>query len=357
MIHKITSLDIINALKTSQADHDAAGVLDDATLGSLIRRTAGISCPISRTNLKHRMVLSLLNLLGNKPSLEKRIDAAIDALLVCGDIIQLSSRDTYEPDDGEGFIYTAPPSFIQRESGRILIIGVGFDNATFLPDSLLNRVSFKNFSRFIELASGEDLPKTLLELGLRQINRQAWITAPPIETAFKHIEYFKDILERDGASANIPELSIYSPNNTYTTYHQGWRPLENQNGYYIARRPQAYGSPIWCFIEACQGRVNRIIDLPVKGGRLRGCDIAWRIQHAIDAHKNQALDYNIEKLENKLQLNFKIPIPLWAQQRLILLGELVVPSRGYILAFQVPESESATEEKFLQEYLWLTTKQ
>ena len=356
MINKTTSSNIINSLKPSQVDHNSQGELNDETLGTLIRRIAGITCPISRTHLKHHMVLSLLRLAGDKPSLEKRVDAAIEALLVCGDIIQLSSRDTYEPDDGEGFIYTAPPSFLQRDSGRILIIGVGFDDATFLPDSHLNRISFKNFSRFIDPVSDEDLPKILLELGLRQINRQTWVTAPIAETSGKHLQCFKDILVRDGGSADIPELCIYSPDNSCTTYHQGWMPLGKQTGLYIARRPQAYGSAIWCFIEVVQGKVNGIVDFPIKGSRLRGCDTAWRLQHAIDANINQALNYYLEKFEDKIQLNFKIPIPLWAQQRLVLMGQLVPPSRGNVLAFQIPASESATEEKFLQEHLWLTPK-
>ena len=356
MINKTTSSNIINSLKLSRVDPNSEGELNDVTLGNLIRRIAGITCPISRTHLKHHMMLSLLRLLVDKSSLEMKIDAAIDALLVCGDIIQLSSRDTYEPDDGEGFLYTAPPSFLQRDNGRILIIGVGFDDATFLPDSLLNRISITNFSRFIDPISDEDLPKILLELGLRQINRQTWVTAPLAETPGKHLECFKDILVRDGGSANIPELSIYSPDNSCTTYHQGWMPLDKQTGHYIARRPQAYGSAIWCFIEIIRGRVNAIIDFPIKGTRLRGCDIAWRLQHAIDANINQPLNYYVEKLEDKIQFNFKIPIPLWAQQRLILMGELVHPSRGYVIAFQIPESESATEEKFLQEQLWLTPK-
>ena len=60
--------------------------MDNLLLAGLLRRSAGIHCPCSRATLRASLLESLEHLSADEESLSERVDAAIEALIVGGDL-------------------------------------------------------------------------------------------------------------------------------------------------------------------------------------------------------------------------------------------------------------------------------
>lgn len=355
MIHQTSQREVLNSLHVSGSRAALSGNhLDDASLAGLARRTAGIACPASRAQLKRLMIVALRRVWNGQDPLEDRIDATLEGLLACGDLVATSARATRETEDADGVLYLSPPSFLKRQSGSTLIFGVATDDAEFLPQSLQVRLRHVGFARLIDPELGEDLSEYLVSLGLREVRREAWITAPKAEDASKVVKTALAILERDGGHGPIPELVIFDPECSGTTYRNGWKPLSKQTGLFIGRRPRTYGAALWCLVKVIHGEIERIVDLPFRDSHQRGCDVAWSLQHALDAARGQNRHFLSQIRGDDVRFDFRLPIPLWAQRRLSILGESVTPSLGYVVAFRLSQREYATEEKFLLTHLWLT---
>ena len=52
-------------------------------------------------------------------------------------------------------------------------------------------------------------------------------------------------------------------------------------------------------------------------------------------------------------LDFFSPLPKWSQRRLMIIGRPILPDRS-LMSFRLPATEAETEERFLQERLWLS---
>lgn len=355
MLHQTSQQELLNLLHVSDSGAAQSGErLNSASLACLVRRTAGIACPASRTQLKRLVLVALRPLWKGPDSLEDQIDATLEGLLACGDLVATSARAARDTEDADGVLYLSPPSFLRRQSGSILIFGIATDNADFLPQSLQIRLRHVGFARLIDSELEEKLPEYLVSLGLREVRREAWITAPKAEEASKVVETALAILDRDGGRGQIPELVIFDPEDSGTSYRNGWKPLSEQTGIFIGRRPRAYGAALWCFLRANRGEIGRIVDLPFRDSHQRGCDAAWSLQHGLDAARGQNHHFLSRISGDDVRLDFRFPIPLWAQRRLTILGEAATPSPGYALAFRLSQREYAAEEGFLQTHLWLT---
>jgi hypothetical protein len=80
----------------------------------------------------------------------------------------------------------------------------------------------------------------------------------------------------------VTDLQILDPMRPVTYYLGRWNVPKNQSGTFVARRPQEFGAPIWCFVALKDGVPARLLDLPLEKMRWRGCDSAWHLQMAID---------------------------------------------------------------------------
>ena len=61
----------------------------------------------------------------------------------------------------------------------------------------------------------------------------------------------------------------------------------------MGRRPQEYGSPIWCFVEIENGVPQKLLDFPLPKSRWRGCDTAWHLQMAMDHVRGEPQRYRL----------------------------------------------------------------
>lgn len=353
MIRVASRAEILGLLRVGSTAHiDSAEELDDPSIACALRRVAGVACPATKARIRRLMLASLRLLSLNQASLEDRIDAAIDGLLATGDLITTSAGVIADSDEPDDLLYLAPPSFLRRKSGAALIFGIAIDNVDFLPESLQTRIKHIGFSRLI-VPTEDDLPARLAALGLREVSRDAWSAPPKAQKPEEVVRFAEAILERDGSQSEVPDATVLDlkPGGTYG---RAWSTLAEQTGLFIARRPRTYGAPLWCFARLAEGQITRILDLPFRENHQRACDAAWYLQHALSAARDARLQFAASIFEDHVLLNFVVPIPLWAQRRLLSIGEAALPERGYAMAFRLLPAEYEAEKDFLNTYLWLT---
>lgn len=120
----------------------------------------------------------------------------------------------------------------------------------------------------------------------------------------------------------------------------------------VARRPQRYGIDIWCLVELANGIPARFLDLASPGDRYRPCDVAWRIQAAMDARSSRPQQFRTHTIDDKAKLSFFAPLPSWAERRLSIVGTKAKGDRC-LFSYEIPGSELAIECNFLRESLWM----
>ena len=351
MIAELSPQEVIAQCRSALGIEPHNATIDDAFLAALLRRTAGMLCPCSRTALRATIVeaLSSLHDLDDLPS---RIDGLTDELIVAGDLLELTDVTTADTDAKGTWVFAAPPAFVERRSGSIFLTGIVPDHDFILPDSLDTRVVHCRNTRHIEPQSGENLAELLVSEGLARLPESAWLKAPKTIAAGAYFEKAVQRLASEPTCAPITGLEIIDPETRVNYYRGRWTTPKSQNGTYVSRRPQEFGAPIWCFAELHAGQLVRIIDLPLGNYRWRACDAAWHLQMAIDRENGRPQQYRITNLGKICRLDFFSPLPLWAERRLLVLGEKR-PGEKSLFAYEIPTAEIDEEENFLQTNLWL----
>jgi hypothetical protein len=192
----------------------------------------------------------------------------------------------------------------------------------------------------------------LNELGLQPISQEAWLKCPRAQTAADFVAGLEARMRTGSRSGDISDLQLLDSERPVTYYRGRWVSLKKQSGVFVARRPQEYGSPIWCLVEVQGGDARKLLDFPLPKNRWRGCDAAWHLQMAIDHLRGVPQRYRVRPGAEGIFLDFFSPIPLWAQRRLMIIGRQV-PAEKCLISFQIPDDELEEEERFLQERLWL----
>lgn len=326
---------------------------DDTLLAALLRRSAGMLCPCSRATLRGALLESLQYLDKDESSLSERIDAVIEGLIIGGDLLELSEVATIDPAVKGTWVFAAPPSYVIRLGGSIFLTGVVPDQDALLPPSLTSRIVYEGCTRVIAPRAGEDLPGELRDHGLQELSENVWLKSPRPETAESSLTAMERQLASQPRSGTVEELHVLDSAQPVTYYRGRWTVPKKQTGTFVARRPQDYGAPIWCFAALEDGILVRVLDLPLKKTRWRGCDAAWHLQMAIDYCRGAPQLYRRCRASDGVRLDFFSPLPAWSQRRLMILGR-PIPREKSLISYRLPADEAETEERFLQERLWLT---
>ena len=328
--------------------------LDEVLLAALLRRSAGIHCPCSRTTLRSSLLESLKHLSQDDQILFERIDTIIEGLIVGGDLLELNDVATDDPEAKGTWVFAAPPSFVVRPSRSIFLLGIVPDQDAFLPQTLTERIAHEGFTRAIIQKPDEDLATDLREHGMQELPENVWLKCPAAERPEAMLNRYERQLGLQPLSGAVDDLRILDPTKSVTYYRGRWTaPQKSQTGTFIARRPQEFSAPLWCFAELEAGSVVRILDFPLRKTRWRGCDIAWHLQMAIDSYRQTPQRYRRQDVGNEVRLDFFSPLPQWAQRRLMILGRPSNPEQS-LMSYWIPASETESEEYFLQERLWLS---
>ncbi len=353
MIFEIHAADVIAASrKILGLSTNPDNPIDDPFLASLLRRTAGILCPCSRAALRSALSESLQYLAEEQNTLSDRISGAIERLIIGGDLLELSDVSTDDPLAKGTWVFAAPPSFVIRSGGTIFLTGIVPDHDTFLPHALASRVVDEGFTRILVPGPDEDLPGELSELGLQELSEAVWLRSPRAQSPESLIGGMETRLASQPYSGEIENLEILDPSMPVAFYRGRWTRPKALSGTFVARRPQEFGSPIWCFVRVTDGSAERLVDLPVTRSRWRGCDVAWHLQMAIDHCRGNPQRYRRRQTGAGVRLDFFSPLPQWSERRLMIFGRSV-PRERSLLSYLLPADQAGTEEQFLRDMLWL----
>lgn len=356
VITRVEAADVLvgcrQMLGLSESPESTRELADEVLLAALVRRSAGIHCPCSGATLRAALLDSLALLTQDETSLADRIDAAIEGLIVGGDLLELNDVATDDPEVKGTWLFAAPPAFVRRPSGSIFLLGVIADHDTFLPPSLASRVRHEGLTRTMAPEPDEDFAADLRAHGIRELTERAWLKAPTGEEPHALLERYKRELGLQPPSGTIDDLRVLDPTRPVTYYNGRWAKAEDRTGIFVARRPQQYGAALWCLAELKTGAAVRILDLPLSGTRWRGCDVAWHLQMATDFCHGTPQLYRRQELGDQVRFDFFSPLPQWVQRRLMILGRSVHPNRS-LMSYQLPRVEADSEESFLKKELWL----
>jgi hypothetical protein len=335
---------------------DPAGAIDRPLLASLLRRAAGILCPCSASTLASSIVDSLQGIAPDLTATQLEVETAIEALIVGGDLLELSQVATDDPAAKGTWLFAAPPAFVQRASSNsVFLIGIASDDASPLPESLKTRIRHEGTLRVLSPEPSEDLARMLRDCGLVQLSEQSWFKLPKVEAAAALKERFERQLVEQPPSGEIAGLLVLDSARSPLYYKGRWISPKRDTGTFVARRPQGYGANLWGFARLSAGEVIQFLDLPLKHSRWRGCDAAWQLQMAIDHCRGIPQQYRLRAGNTGAILDFFSPLPLWAERRLGVIGRRTDPLQC-LYSYWIPDGELSAEESFLQERLWLTRK-
>ena len=336
--------------------YNADILIDETYIAALLRHCAGIFCPCSRATLR-TVILECLQYLAREVSLlPDNVDAAIEGLIIGGDLLELSNVTNDDPSVKGTWVFAAPPRYIVRPGGSFFLTGIVPDQDMFLPRFLSSRIMYEGLTRVITPESEEDLAHELRELGLQELSEGSWLKCPKVGTAENMQDSMLDLLSSELMNGIVEDLIILDPTKSVTYYSGRWVSVKKQSGTFVAKRPQEYGAPVWCFVELENGLVTKLLDFPLIKIRWRGCDVAWHLQMAIDHCRNTPQVYKRHYVDGGVCFDFFSPLPQWSERRLMILGAPAVREKC-LISYVVPITEAEVEEQFLHEQLWLVRMQ
>jgi hypothetical protein len=330
------------------------GQVDVPFVAQALRRAIHILAPCPRHEIESAVRKSLLGLCPVE-ELTGIVEETTEALLVYGDILEMRPLQTDAWHEASVVLRPAPPSFIVRHDQSIILIGVAGDEITPLVGETGARLQYRGPLRILAPLPDENLTQTLSDIGLLELTEAVWLRLPSIETSASYVaKWKKDLLAAPPQDATISGLRVIAPEGANMIYRDRWiEPDQSFSGMYVARRPQRYGNDIWCLVELAGGRPERFLDLHSVGDRLRPCDIAWRIQMALDAQAGAPQRFRIRQEAPATYIDFLTPLPSWAVRKLMISAQRVEPYRS-ILTFVLQTTDIDDTINFLRQRLWLT---
>lgn len=351
MISVISRQDVVDSARRALRIPPGKQV-DDAYWIATLRRLAGCHCPCSPRTLISYAIDSHRHLIDVDDSLKDKIEEIIDSLVVTGDLLELNDVTTFDETIKATWLFAAPPTFVVHPSGTAFLCGLTNDDPLPLPSELFDRVKSRGTVRTIDPLETEELTSTLRELGFRQLSLETWLKSPKKETAVAHVASANAKLPIGAPIGDTTDMRLFDWTTDKRRYRDRWCPPSKQSGEFVVRRPQAYGADLWGYGRFRLGQLEALLDLPLPGSRLRGCDAAWRLQLAKFASEGRAQTYRTAISDGLTKFDFFFPLPLWAQRRLRTVGEELQPD-SCLFSYSVDMKVSDAEAAFLHDYLFL----
>ena len=335
-------------------DSETLDLSSPEVLSELIRRAASFTCPTTPRSLLQSVRASLRSLRDDE-ELRDELAALIQDLVGYGDLIELPIKGN------EGrpkrYLYLAPPSFVQRSGNTCFLIGIRPEGAPLLADALMNRIEYESYVRRLTF-EGEETPSEICEANdLQPLRMEHWLSHPRPGGPDGLLAEYDERLSAAGEAGAIEELVILDFTASPTFYRGRWRPMKRRDsGRFVARRPQAFGSHLWCYAEIEAGVVVHLLDLPVQDCLARGSDEAWRLQAAIDSLRGNPQKARVDAAQTRTAIHLRSPLPSWAQRRLDVVGIRLVRHPGYLISYSVPSTEAEEELAFLKDMMWIPSE-
>jgi hypothetical protein len=323
-------------------------------IAQALRRAAHILAPCPRHELERSVRQSLGAFADNLDVLNANVSEVLDSLFAFGDIIEMRPQADDPWSLSPLVIRPAPPAFVARKSGVMILLGVAGDEITPLSSEMNMRVECRGVLRTIMSDGTENLHLLLTDLGLLELSERAWLRLPPAETAAGFRAAWNQRLTESAGTSAIEGLKILDGRSNPSFYNGRWvAPTHGHNGLYVARRTQRYGAPLWCLVDLVEGVAAHFLDLTAGSGHERPCDVAWRVQMALDAGSGTPQRVRLRASGQQTRLDFYSPIPSWAERKLAVDGKPIAPERC-LFSYEIPAESGSEIVAFLQSHLWMT---
>lgn len=323
----------------------------EAIAGAL-RRTAAFLCRCPASSLVRAVVTPLRGLVEDLEGMRARVEDTLEAMVSHGDLLEFRELDR---DCGKerAVLSAAPAAFVSRETGVLFLVGIFGDQLSALPEDLASRIDHVGHTRRLNPNAGENLRDTLKQHGLLEIQFDDWLTEPKSSKPAALISRYDDLLDLGRPSGDVPGLRLLDPERPVGYYRGRWVPPHRRSGRFVARRDQAYGAPLWCYVQVTDGEPQALVDLPLPKSRWRGCDEAWHLQMAIDASRGNPQRFAIRVGPDDTRiLAFFSPVPMWSQRRWDVIG-VRIPNERCLFAYRIAKDELPQELRFIHRALWL----
>ena len=333
-------------------DSDFVDLTAVESLAAALRRAGSILCPCSPKTLVQSVVEPMRVLVDDLAAVRVLVTETLETMVGHGDFLEYREIDETASRPAT-LLYAAPVRFVSRESGSAILIGILANESQPMPPELTSRIDHVNHLRRLNANFGEDVGDRLRQLGVMEISYESWLRGPERESPDKHLARLNRLLDSAPPSGKVDGLSILDWERPVRYYRGRWITPRSESGRFVARRSQVYGADLWSYLEMRDGRPEKLVDLPFRESRWRGCDEAWRLQMAIDAKRGDPQRFRLRFGPNDSRvMQFFSPVPMWAQRRLDSIG-IPVSSPGCLFAYRFSASEIVEEVRFMQEALWL----
>lgn len=332
---------------------DGLGVSHPCAISPLLkpalRRAAHILAPAARGDLV-RFVAEPLAPFGDQ---RDAVESALDEMIVYGDILAMRRQSLDSWGAPAEVLRPAPPTFVRRSNDEFIILGSAGDHPTALSQDLDALLIYDGVVRRLGIQD-EDLSAHLRLMGFAQLSEQAWLRTPPVESHAAHLARWQARLDAAPSLEHaVDGLDLLDGARNPVFYRGRWTAPGTQSGMFVARRPQLYGAPLWSLARFEEGRVLRLIDLYADDDRQRPCDLAWRIQAALDAERATPQRARVQRTTGTASIDLFSPLPAFAERRLALVATKAARARC-LYSFALPTARLAEEVGALRALLWMT---
>ena len=134
----------LHALKVAELSLDPSAVdltSVEAQAGAL-RRAASFLCPCTAPTLLRAVVRPLRGLVDDLEAARVGLEDILEASIAHGDIVEQRDVVPAASDTTASLLYAAPPSFVVRKSGAVILLGIASDQLSALPDDLESRIEY-----------------------------------------------------------------------------------------------------------------------------------------------------------------------------------------------------------------------
>lgn len=350
-MHRLAPSDLLLALGEGLGVLTTSAAIDQM-LKPALRRAAHILAPAARGDLV-RFVADPLIVFGDQRA---AVESALDEMIVYGDILAMRRQSLDSWGAPAEVLRPAPPTFVRRSNGEFIILGVAGDHPTALSQELDALLVDDDMVRRLP-SQDEDLSAHLRLLGFAQLSEQAWLRTPPVESPAAHLARWQTKVDAVPAiDHSVEGLELLDGTRDPRFYRGRWTTPGTQNGMFVARRPQLYGAPLWSLVRFEQGLARRLIDLYVDDDRQRPCDLAWRIQAALDAERGTPQRARVRRAAGTASIDLFSPLPAFAERRLALVAAKSAGTHC-LYSFTLPTAHLAEEIGALRALLWMAIEE
>lgn len=335
------------ALQTLGLNANEIEILAPEGLCALLRRAASFLCPASPPQLVDAVLDAITPLNEERTVTRDNLTDQLEVLISIGDLLELRQREMRQ-------LYLGPPSYVAQSPGRYLLLGIRPHAVPLVGETLAPDVLHDGHSRSIVLDAAT-AAEQLQAAGLHEIGRDQWLRAPRAQAPSEFLGEYRQRLSAAGAAGQIEGLTLIDGTRSVRYYRGRWRaPKISDAGFFIARRPQAYGADLWCLVQIERGHPEALIDLPVEDPTAPGRDEAWRLQAALDARQRQPQQFRVRRTDDdEGVVDLFSPVPGWVERYLGLVGRPAPRSNGSLFSYRIPIAAKADLTQFLAEMLWM----